>query len=123
MKKKKIKILKVHKLFLKKIIHFHHDRSLRLSTLPRNKVNKQGTFRKKRKFVVLSSLHNIIFNAFCLIFVLWSLFQTNRALSLIRHSCSKKVLVEMESVHCMGGAYFPRTLSSNKDYLAILPKA
>ena len=38
----------------------------------------------------LSSLHNIIFNAFCLVFVLWSLLLTNRAFYFLRPSCSKK---------------------------------
>ena len=51
-----------------------------------------------------SSLHNIIFNAFRLVSILWSLLLTNGAFSLKRHSRSKKVLVEMESSHCMGGA-------------------
>ena len=37
-----------------------------------------------------SSLHNNILNAFCLVFVLWSLLLPSRAFSFLRHSCSKK---------------------------------
>ena len=39
-----------------------------------------------------SSLHNIIFNSFRLVLVLWSLLPTNRAFYFFRHSCSKKFL-------------------------------
>ena len=49
------------------------------------------------KFFSGSSLHNIILNAFRLDFLFWSLLLSSRAFSFPRHSCSKKVLLEMKS--------------------------
>ena len=50
-----------------------------------------------------SSLHNIIFNFFHLLFVWWSLLRSVRAFYLWLHSFSKKVPMEIEYSNSMGG--------------------
>ena len=66
------------------------EQSLRLLTMFFQMVKYKKIVLGKKKFYNISSLHNIIFNAFPLIFVLWSLLLTNRAFSFLRHSCTKK---------------------------------
>ena len=65
-----------------------------------------------------SSLHNIIFNSFRLVLVLWRLlpklsFSPHTKLQFVRHSCFKKVLVEMECSHSMGGVNLLALLHQN----------
>ena len=59
------------------------------------------------------SLHNIIFNSFWLVLVLWRLLQNKTAFYLWRHSCSKKVLVEIKCSHSMGGVTFLALVHQN----------
>ena len=66
------------------------EQSLRLLIMFFQMVKYKKIVLGKKKFYNISSLHNIIFNAFPLIFVLWSLLLTNRAFSFLRHSCTKK---------------------------------
>ena len=64
------------------------------------------------------SLHNIILNVFRLVLVLWSLLETNRAFSFMRHRCSKKFECRWKVHIVWVGLYFPRTLSTNLHYLS-----
>ena len=52
-----------------------------------------------------SSLHNMIFNSFCLILVLWSLLAKAK-LSICDVIVVQKILVEMEYSHCHRGFLF-----------------
>ena len=52
----------------------------------------------------ISSLHNIIFNVFRIVLVLWSLLVQTELSTFYVIVVQKKVKVEIESSHCVGGA-------------------
>ena len=60
-------------------------------------------FQLSKKFTP-SSLHNIIFKSFLLVLVLWSLLQQSFIFLSYIIVVQKKILVEIESSHCVGGA-------------------
>ena len=61
-----------------------------------------------------SSLHNIIFKSFCLVFIFWILFLPNKVFSFLCHSCSKKfywrskvtIILERENIFCQPQVQF-----------------